>query len=71
MLTVTGSDGHVLDEIRLVGGKLAYQTGRVREVVETPRRKHPDLTDERLYELAAGWSNGYITISPEQDDTAG
>jgi hypothetical protein len=71
MLVVTAArDGHVLDEVRLEAGRLTYSTGRAKTVVEGPRNKFPDLTDERLYELAAGWSNGYITISDEQDGPA-
>lgn len=70
MLVVTGNDGHVLDHVSLVGGKLTYGTGRAQRIVEGPRNKFPDLSDERLYELAAGWSNGYIKISAEQDGSA-
>jgi hypothetical protein len=71
MLIVTAADGHVLDEVSLVGGKLTYRTGRAQQIVEGKRNPLRPLSDERLYELAAGWSNGYIAISVEQDGPAG
>lgn len=68
-LTVTSvRTGHVLDEVRLVDGKLAYQTGRARQIVEGKRAAHPELSDADLYRLVTDWSNGYIQISDEQDD---
>jgi hypothetical protein len=70
MLIVTTPDGHVIDEVRLVDGFLAYRTGRARDIVEGKRSPLRPLTDERLYELAAGWSNGYVSISAEQGGPA-
>lgn len=68
MLIVTVvSGGRELDRVSLVDGKLTYATGAAQDIVEGPRRKFTDLTDERLYELAADSSNGYIKISAEQD----
>ena len=63
MLVVTGAGGHVLDEVRLVDGKLAYRTGRAQSMVEAPRPMHPTWSDRQLYELVAGSSNGYVTFT--------
>jgi len=71
-LTVTSvRTGHVLDEVSLVDGRLAYQTGRAQQIVEGKRATHPELTDADLYRLVTDWSNGYIAISAEQDRPAG
>lgn len=54
--------GHVLDEVRLTDGVLAYQTGKVQALVEAPRALRP-FTDAELFALAADSSNGYITLT--------
>jgi hypothetical protein len=68
MLTVTGRSGHVLDSVTLVAGSLTYSSGVSRPYVEGARRVKADLTDADLYALAAGTSNGYITIKTGGDD---
>ena len=67
MLVVTVvRNGAEIDRVSLVDGKLTYATGAARAIVEGRRNKYPDLTDQRLYELAAGSSNGYIAISVDR-----
>lgn len=55
--------GRVLDTVTLADGLLTYSTGAARDLIEGPRRANPNLTDGRLFELATGWSNGYLTIT--------
>lgn len=54
--------GHVLDEVRLTDGVLAYQTGKVQALVEAPRALRA-FTDAELFALVADSSTGYITLT--------
>ncbi len=66
LLVTSARTGNLLDVVSLDGGRLVYRTGRARSLFESRRDAVPgaNLSDGRLYELLADWSNGYVTIQP-------
>ncbi|MEV4837780.1 hypothetical protein AB0K05_24880 [Nonomuraea sp. NPDC049486] len=60
------ADDQLLDTITLADGRLAYDTGAARPVLESLRARTPDGSDRGVFAALAegGWSNGYATIRP-------
>lgn len=70
-LHVTSRSGNTIDEVGLAEGALTYRTGAAREIFETMRgRMEPGLTDEDLYALMTGWTNGYISAQDQEPGQA-
>jgi hypothetical protein len=67
LVTAVGS-GAVLDRITLDDqGHIAYRTGAARDIVESRRRHLDDGTDDaELLASLAGWSNGYLRITDDE-----
>jgi len=58
-LTVKTSDGKLLDTVRLVAGKLHYDTEAAKDIFEA-KRGSERLSDPDVYALLTDWSNGYM-----------
>jgi len=65
ILVTSVRNGHRIDRVDLVDGKLTYETGVSQSTIERIRLANRELTDAEVYALGKNSSNGYWRMAEE------